>query len=99
VSRSDRIWQRILRKKIGQAHLSRKIVVTQEGPSDFKVVQDYELGRLRRFDNARTLPQSAVDCYEWSFSTRVAALEQAERCVRESERDAWELLPASSLLV
>ncbi len=98
MSRSNRVWKRVLRKKIGHAHLSRKIVVSQEGPGEFKVVQDYELSRLRRYDSARTSPHTASDCYEWTYSTREAAIEQAEKCVRESERDAWELLPASSLI-
>ena len=95
---SQRIWKRVLTKKIGHAHLSRKIVITQEGFSQYKVVQDYELSRLRRYDTARSSPQAAVDCYEWMYSTKQAAIDQAEKCVRESEKDAWELLPSSSLM-
>ena len=95
---SHRIWKRVLTKKVGNAHLSRKIVVTQEGFARYKVVQEYELARLRRYDQARFSPQAAIDCYEWMYSTQEAAIDQALRCVRESENDAWELLPSSSLL-
>lgn len=99
MSRNPRVWKRLLRKQMENATYWRKIVVFEEGPSSFKVVQEYEINRMTPYEKRNASPSTLMSSLEWMYSTQAAAVEQAERCLKESEEDAWQLSSAAGLMV
>ena len=99
MSRNPRVWKRLLHKQMENATYWRKIVVFEEGPSAFKVVQEYEINRMTPYEKMRASPSTLMSSLEWMYSSKGAAIEQAERCLKESEEDAWQLSSAAGLMV
>jgi hypothetical protein len=80
----SKIFEHLLHKRIGNTDYQREIVILEEGPYVFRVLQGY---KSEQFDPSRT---------EWVCLSREAATEQALRCLQQSRIDNWALAPAAS---
>ncbi len=78
-----------MQKKIDNAQYWREIVILEEGPFVFKVVQEHRPGGELGMGYSATLQRTV-----WTCPTREAATEQALCCLQESRQDAW-LFPSS----
>jgi hypothetical protein len=95
MSDDTEIFKHVMQKRIGNADYWREIVILEEGPFVFRVVQQLQLGRI---DSAGTLPAvrpSASNRFEWICPSKEAATEQALRCLQQSKNDNW-LFPSSA---
>jgi hypothetical protein len=89
MSAGNEIWNHVMQKKIDNAQYWREIVILEEGPYVFKVVQEHRPGGELRSSVAGMLQRTV-----WTCPSREAATEQALRCLQESRKDAWSF-PAS----
>ncbi len=78
----NKIFEHHMQKRIGNTDHRREIVILEEGPFVFRVVQGIYLG-----DPSRS---------EWICPTKEAATEQALRCLHQSRIDNWSFLPSAS---
>ena len=91
MSGDAKIFERVMRKQIGNAEFWRRIEIVEEGPFVFRVVQDHELSRMG--SEAKTVQSAARS--EWMCLSREAATEQALRCLHQSKNDKW-VFPTSA---
>lgn len=80
----SKIFEHHLQKRIGNIDYRREIVILEEGPFVFRVVQGIHLD------------QSDPSRCEWICPTKEAATEQALRCLHQSRCDNWSFLPSAS---
>ena len=73
-----------MHKQIGTTDYCREIVILEEGPFVFRVVQG-----IHRDQN------DPGRC-EWICPSQEAATEQALRCLHQSKIDHWSFLPSAS---
>jgi hypothetical protein len=80
----SKIFEHLLHKRIGNTDYQREIVILEEGPFVFRVLQGF---KSEQSDPSRT---------EWVCLSREAATEQALRCLQQSRIDNWSFAPAAS---
>jgi hypothetical protein len=80
----SRIFEHLLHKRIGNTDYQREIVILEEGPFVFRVLQGFKLDQE---DPGRS---------EWLCLSREAATEQALRCLHQSRIDDWSFQPTAS---
>jgi hypothetical protein len=88
------IFKHVMQKKIGNTDCRREIVIVEEGPFVFRVVQQLQLGVVDG-GTLKALRASFPSRVEWICSSREAATEQALRCLHQSKNDNW-LIPSSA---
>ncbi|HTZ57330.1 MAG TPA: hypothetical protein VMB49_04500 [Acidobacteriaceae bacterium] len=84
-----------MQKRIGNAEYWREIVILQEGPFVFRVVQELFLGLIDSGGALKKVRPGTPSRLEWICSSREAATEQALRCLHQSKRENWLLPPAA----
>jgi hypothetical protein len=89
------IFQHVMQKRIGNIEYWRKIVIVEEGPFVFRVVQEHELGRMESGD-LRAAQTAIGSRSEWMCPSKEAATEQALRCLHQSKKDEWIFSPSAS---
>ena len=80
----SRIFEHHLHKRIGNTDYQREIVILEEGPFVFRVLQGF---KSEHGDPSRS---------EWICLSREAATEQALRCLHQSRIDNWSFVPSAS---
>jgi hypothetical protein len=80
----SKIFEHLLHKRIGNTDYQREIVILEEGPFVFRVLQ-----------GSKT-QQGDPNCAEWICLSREAATEQALRCLHQSRIEDWSFVPAAS---
>ena len=92
----SRIFTHMMQKSIGNAEYRREIVIIEEGPFVFRVVQEHHLNRVEGGPKVKPMWPGVLSRSEWICPTKEAATEQALRCLYESKRDHWLLSPSAS---
>jgi len=85
-----------LQKRIGNTEYWREIVILEEGPFVYRVVQEL---RVKLIDSAGTLMAvrpAIASRLEWICSSKEEATAQALRCLQQSKDDDWLLPPTAS---
>ena len=84
-----RIFEHLMQKKIGNSEYLRNIVIFEEGPFVFRVVQDHPSSQVESGSKLQAVMPKGVRRSEWMCLSREAATEQALRCLYESRQDEW----------
>jgi hypothetical protein len=96
MSDDSQIFKHVMQKRVGSTDYWREIVILEEGPYVFRVIQELHLGLI---DTAGVLGKarpSIPNRLEWICSSREAATEQALRCLQQSKNDDWLVPPAAT---
>jgi hypothetical protein len=89
MSKDTEIFKHVMQKTIGNAEYWREILILEEGPYVFKVVQEVRPG-------LKTIGPAIPSRVEWICSSKEAATEQALRCLQQSKNENWLLPPTAS---
>jgi hypothetical protein len=89
------IFKHVMQKKMGNTQYWREILIVEEGPFVFRVVQELQLGMIDGSGTLKAKRPGAASREEWICSSREAATEQALRCLHQSKKDNW-MLPSSA---
>ena len=84
-----KIFEHVMQKKIGNTEYWREIVIFEEGPFVFRVVQELQLGKSDGAGILRAVRSGVPSRSEWICPTKEAATEQALRCLHQSKIDNW----------
>jgi hypothetical protein len=87
------IFKHVLHKKIGNTEYWREIVIFEEGPFVFRVVQELQVNLIESVSTLKAVRPSRL---EWICSSKEEATEQALRCLQQSKDDDWLLPPTAS---
>ena len=90
------IFRHVLQKRIDDAEYWREIVILEEGPFVFRVVQELQLGLIDSTGALKAMRPSVPSRFEWICSSKEAATEQALRCLQQSKNDNWLSPPSAS---
>jgi hypothetical protein len=90
------IFRHVMQKRIGSAQYWREIVILEEGPFVFRVVQDLQSATIDSGGMLNVVRPSVPSRLEWVCASKEAATEQALRCLQQSKNDNWLFLPSSS---
>jgi hypothetical protein len=90
------IFEHVMRKEIGKAEFRREIVVLEEGPFVFRVVQDQHLSQNDIVEKRKAAILGVPGRFEWICQSKEAAIEQALKCLHQSKIDQWLFLPSAS---
>jgi hypothetical protein len=91
-----RIFKHVMQKRIGNAEYWRKIVILEEGPFVFRVVQEHQLSRMESDGKSKAGQPALPKQSEWMCPSKEAAIEQALRCLLESKKDEWVISSSAS---
>jgi hypothetical protein len=80
----SKIFEHLLHKRIGNTDYQREIVILEEGPFVYRVLQGF---KSEQIDPTRA---------EWICLSREAATEQALRCLHQSRVEDWSFTPSAS---
>ena len=90
------IFKHIMQKRIDNAEYWREIVILEEGPFVFRVIQELQQS-LTDGDGVRKMVRPASPSrLEWICPSRQAATEQALRCLQQSRNDNWMVPPSAT---
>src|ERR1700733_13593578 len=73
-----------------------EIVILEEGPFVFRVVQEVQLGLIDSTGTLKAIRPSIPNRFEWICSSKEAATEQALKCLQQSKNENWLLSPSAS---
>jgi hypothetical protein len=90
------IFKHVLQKSIGNKEYWREIVVVEEGPFVFRVVQELQLSLIDSAGNPKAVRPPVPSRLEWICSSKEEATQQALRCLQQSKDDNWLLPPTTS---
>lgn len=96
MSHDRSIFNHVMQKRIGNNEYWRKIVIFEEGPFVFRVVQEHQLSRTENAGKLEAGRPIIPSRSEWTCPSKEAATEQALRCLYESKVDNWSFLPSTS---
>jgi hypothetical protein len=96
MSDDTEIFKQVLQKKIDNAEYWREIVILEEGPFVFRVVQELQSGQIDSTGTLKAMRPSVPSRFEWVCSSKEAATEQALRCLQQSKNDDWLFPPSAS---
>jgi hypothetical protein len=95
MSESAPIFKHLMQKNIGNAEYWREIVILEEGPYVYRVIQELQLGQLDSTGTRQMVRPANPNRLEWICPSRQAATEQALRCLQQSKNDNW-MFPAAA---
>jgi hypothetical protein len=90
------IFRHVMQKRIDNAEYWREIVIVEEGPFVFRVVQELQSGLIDGAGALKMVRPSVPSRIEWICSSKEAATEQALRCLHQSKSDNWLFPPTAS---
>jgi hypothetical protein len=96
MSNDAEIFRHVMQKRIDNAEYWREIVILEEGPFVFRVVQELQLGLIDSAGTLKAVHPGAPNRFEWICSSKEAATEQALRCLQQSKNDNWLVMPSAS---
>jgi hypothetical protein len=95
MSDDSEIFRHVMQKRIDNAEYWREIVILEEGPFVFRVVQELQSGLVDGAGALKMMRPSVPSRIEWICPSREAATEQALRCLQQSKNDNW-LFPSTA---
>ncbi len=95
MSDDTEIFRHVMQKRIDNAEYWREIVIFEEGPFVFRVVQELQAGLIDGASALKRVRPSVPSRIEWICSSKEAATEQALRCLQQSKNDNW-LFPSTA---
>ena len=96
MSDNTEVFKHVLQKRIGNTEYRREIVIFEEGPFVFRVVQELQLNLIDNAGTSKAVRPPIPSRLEWICSSKEAATEQALRCLQQSKDDHWLLPPTAS---
>jgi hypothetical protein len=96
MSDTTEIFKHVLQKKIGNTEYWRKIIIFEEGPFVFRVVQELQVNLIDSSDSLKVMHPPIPSRLEWTCSSKEEATGQALRCLQQSKDDDWLLPPKTS---
>jgi hypothetical protein len=96
MSDNTEIFKHVLQKRIGNTEYWREIVIFEEGPFVFRVVQELQVNLIDNAGLLKAVRPSLPSRLEWICSSKEAATEQALRCLQQSKDDDWLVPPTAS---
>jgi len=88
------IFKHVLQKRIGNTEYRREIVILEEGPFVYSVVQELQVNLID--STPKTVRPAIPSRLEWICSSKEEATQQALRCLQQSKDDNWLLPPTAS---
>lgn len=95
MSDNTEIFKHVLQKRIGNTEYWREIVIFEEGPFVFRVVQQLQVNVIDNAGALKAVRPAIPSRLEWICSSKEAATEQALRCLKKSKDDDWLVSPAA----
>jgi hypothetical protein len=89
------IFKHLMQKRIEDAEYWREIVILEEGPYVYRVIQELRLGQIDGAGERKMVRPAHPNRMEWICPSRQAATEQALRCLQQSRNDNW-VLPSTA---
>jgi hypothetical protein len=83
------LFKHLMQKNVGDAEYWREIVILEEGPYVFRVIQELQLGQTDSAGERKMVRPASPNRLEWICPSRQAATEQALRCLQQSKNDNW----------
>jgi hypothetical protein len=96
MSNDQQIFKHVMQKRVDNAEYWREIVILEEGPFVFRVVQELQLGLIDASGALKRVRPHTPSRLEWIYPSREAATEQALRCLHQSKNDNWLFPPSAS---
>ena len=96
MSDNTEIFKHVLQKRIGNTEYWREIVIFEEGPFVFRVVQELQVNLIDSAGTLKAVRPAIPSRLEWICSSKEAATEQALRCLQQSKDDDWLVRPTAS---
>jgi hypothetical protein len=96
MSDNTEVFKHVLHKKINNAEYWREIVILEEGPFVFRVVQELQLNLTDSTGALKAVRPPVPSRLEWICLSKEEATQQALRCLQESKDDDWLLPPTAS---
>jgi hypothetical protein len=96
MSDNTEIFKHVLQKRIGNTEYWREIVIFEEGPFVFRVVQELQVILIDSAGTLKAVRPPIPSRLEWICSSKEAATEQALRCLQRSKDDDWLVSPTAS---
>jgi hypothetical protein len=96
MSDNTEIFKHVLHKKINNAEYWREIVIFEEGPFVFRVVQELRVNLIDSTGTPKAVRPAIPSRLEWVCSSKEEATQQALRCLQQSKDDNWLLPPTAS---
>jgi hypothetical protein len=96
MSDNTEIFKHVLHKKINNAEYWREIVIFEEGPFVFRVVQELRVNLIDSTGTPKAVRPPIPSRLEWVCSSKEEATQQALRCLQQSKDDNWLLPPTAS---
>lgn len=96
MSDNTEIFKHALQKRIGNTEYWREIVIFEEGPFVFRVVQELQVNLIDSAGMLKAVRPAIPSRLEWICSSKEAATEQALRCLQQSKDDDWLVPPTAS---
>jgi hypothetical protein len=96
MSDNTEIFKHVLQKKIGNTEYWREIVIFEEGPFVFRVVQELQVNLIDCAGTPKAVRPPIASRLEWICSSKEEATQQALRCLQQSKDDDWLLPPTAS---
>jgi hypothetical protein len=90
------IFKHVLQKRIGSTEYRREIVILEEGPFVYSVVQELQVNLIDSAGTLKAVRPAIPSRLEWICSSKEEATEQALRCLQQSKDDDWPPPTASS---
>ena|ERR1700761_1832563 len=90
------IFTHLMQKQIDNAQYWREIVILEEGPYVFRVIQELQVGQTDLAGERKRVRPATPNRMEWICSSRQAATEQALRCLQQCRNENWEFPSAAS---
>jgi hypothetical protein len=89
MSDNTEIFKHVLQKSIGNKEYWREIVIVEEGPFVFRVVQELQLSLIDSAGTLKAVRPPVPGRLEWICSSKEEATQQALRCLQQSKEDDW----------
>src|ERR1700742_3339667 len=83
------IFKHLMQKKIEDAEYWREILILEEGPYVFRVIQELRLGQTDSAGEKKMVRPAHPNRMEWICPSLQSATEQALRCLQQSRNDNW----------
>jgi hypothetical protein len=96
MSDNTEVFKHVLHKRIGNTEYWREIVIFEEGPFVFRVVQELQLNLIDSTGTLKAVRPPIPSRLEWICSSKEEATQQALRCLQQSKDDDWLLPPTAS---
>jgi hypothetical protein len=90
------IFKHLMQKHVDNAEYWREILILEEGPYVFRVIQELQVGQTDVAGERKRVRPATPNRMEWICSSRQAATEQALRCLHQSRTDNWVFPPAAT---